>query len=122
MKYLCLAYYNVHGADSLSAAELEAIRHECAADDAALRAGGHLVVAASLVHRSATTLRMRDRRLSVNEGHAVEHSDQVGAVFIIEARDLNEAIRVASLHPASQHGERLGWTVEVRPIERFEQR
>ena len=41
----------------------------------------------------------------------------MGGLVIIEARDLNEAIQVASLHPAARMGEELGWGVEVRPIE-----
>jgi len=44
----------------------------------------------------------------------------VGGFFIIEARDLNEAIRVASKHPAAHLGEQVGWGIEVRPIETYE--
>ena len=44
----------------------------------------------------------------------------MGGFFIIEARDLDEAIRVASKHPAANLGEQVGWGVEVRPIEAYE--
>jgi hypothetical protein len=43
----------------------------------------------------------------------------VGGLVLIEARDLNEAIQVASLHPAARMDEELGWGIELRPIEEF---
>jgi hypothetical protein len=46
---------------------------------------------------------------------------QVGGFFMIEARELNERIRVASKHPAAMLGEHVGWAIEVRPIESFEE-
>jgi hypothetical protein len=45
----------------------------------------------------------------------------VGGFFIIEAQHLNEAIRVSSKHPTAHLGEHVGWDIEVRPIEGFEQ-
>jgi hypothetical protein len=45
----------------------------------------------------------------------------IGAFFVIEGHDLNEAIRVASKHPAAYLGEQVGWGIEVRPIETFEE-
>jgi hypothetical protein len=56
----------------------------------------------------------------VTDGPFVETKEQVGGFFIIEARDLNEAIRVASKHPAANIGEQAGWAIEVRPIEMYE--
>jgi hypothetical protein len=46
----------------------------------------------------------------------VETKEKVGGLIVIEARDLNEALRVAALHPAAHLGEHLGWAIEVRPI------
>ena len=56
----------------------------------------------------------------VTDGPFIETKEQVGGFFIIEARDLNEAIRVASKHPAANIGEQVGWAIEVRPIEAYE--
>ena len=57
----------------------------------------------------------------MTDGPFAETKEQVGGFFIIEARDLNEAIRVASKHPAALLGEQVGWGIEVRPIEMFDQ-
>jgi hypothetical protein len=120
MKYLCLAYYDVRAFEALSRAELDAIVGKCPAYDDALRASGHLLVQASLgPARATTTVRPRNGKPSVTDGPYVETKEQVGGFFIIEARDLNEAIRVASKHPAGNLGEQVGWGIEVRPIEHY---
>jgi len=121
MKYLCLAYYDARKFDALSPAELDAIVSRCPAYDAALRDSGHLIVQASLGAPGATaSVRPRNGKPSVTDGPFVETKEQVGGFFIIEARDLNEAIRVASKHPAASLGEQVGWGIEVRPIEGYE--
>jgi len=120
MKYLCLAYYDEKKFEALPKAELEAIVRECPPHDEALRQSGHLIVQASLGPTRATaTLRPRNGKPSVTDGPYVETKEQVGGFFIIEARDLNDAIRVASKHPAANIGEQVGWAVEVRPIEGY---
>jgi hypothetical protein len=121
MKYLCLAYYNEKQFDALPKAEFEAIVSQCPAYDDELRKSGHLLIQASLGSPRATiTVRPRNGKPSVTDGPFVETKEQVGGFFIIEARDLNEAIRVASKHPAAHLGGQVGWGVEVRPIEMYE--
>ena len=61
-------------------------------------------------------IRPRNAKVVITDGPFVETREKVGGLFIIEARDLNEAIRIASLHPAAHLGEDLGWAIEVRPI------
>ena len=119
MRYLCLAYYDEKKFEALSEAELDAIVRECPPHDAALRSSGHLIAIGSLGSaRASTSLRPKSGRISITDGPFAETKEQVGGFFIIEARDLEEAIRVASKHPAAHLGERVGWGVEVRPIER----
>jgi hypothetical protein len=121
MKYLCLAYYNEKAFDALPRAEVEALVSQCPAYDETLRNSGHLVVQASLGStRATTTVRPRNGKPLVTDGPFIETKEQVGGFFIIEARDLNEAIRVASKHPAANIGEQVGWAIEVRPIEAYE--
>ena len=121
MKYLCLAYYDEKAFDALSKAELDAIVRRCHPYDEELRKSGHLITLASLESPRATiTVRPRNGKPSVTDGPFVETKEQVGSFFIIEARDLNEAIRVASKHPAAHLGEQIGWAIEVRPIEMYE--
>ncbi|MGZ8197317.1 MAG: YciI family protein [Burkholderiales bacterium] len=121
MKYLCLAYYDPGKFEALSKGEVEALLSQCPAHDQELRKSGHLIVQASLGAVSAsTTLRPKNGKPSVTDGPYTETKEQVGGFFIIEARELNDAIRVASMHPAALLGEHVGWAVEVRPIDFFE--
>jgi hypothetical protein len=121
MKYLCLAYYDEQAFDAMSKADFDAIVGKCPAYDAALRQSGRLVVQASLGSPRATTvLRPKNGKPSVTDGPFIETKEQVGGFFIIEAADLDEAIRVASKHPAANLGEHVGWGIEIRPIEHYE--
>ena len=70
--------------------------------------------------RQSAVVRARNGKVTIDAGPFAVAKTQVGGFFIIEARDLNEAIRVAAMHPAGQLNEHLGWAVEVRPIEVFE--
>jgi hypothetical protein len=53
---------------------------------------------------------------TVVDGPFAETKELVGSILIIEAKDLSDAVRVASLHPAAHLGEYLGWWIEVRTI------
>ena len=123
MKYLCLAYYDEKQFEALPRAELEAIVKQCSGYDEDLGKSGHLLMQASLASPRATiTVRPRSGKPSITDGPFIETKEQVGGFFVIEARDLNEAIRVASKHPAAHLGEQVGWGIEVRPIEMYEPR
>jgi hypothetical protein len=116
-KYLCLGYYAPAVFDELSEAEREAVARECAPDDEEFRATGRVLVVASLEHGTAASLRPSQGGTSVTDGPFSESKEIVGSFFMIEAEDLDDAVRVASLHPAARQGEHLGFAVEVRPIE-----
>jgi len=121
MKYLCLAYYDEKAFAALSKAEVDALVSQCPAYDDELRKSGHLVMQASLGPvRATAVLRPSNGKPSFTDGPFAETKEQVGGFFIIEARDLNEAIRVASKHPAANLGEHVGWGIEVRPIEGYQ--
>ncbi len=106
----------------LSKTELDAIVNEGQPYDGALRKSSHLIVRASFQPTGlATTMRPRNGRVSITDGPFVERKEQVGGIFIIEAQDLNEAMLVASKYPAAHLGEHVGWGIEVRPNEGFEQ-
>jgi hypothetical protein len=122
MKYLCLAYYDVQKFEALPKPEFEAIAKQCPAHDEELRKSGHLLFQASLgAPHASTTIRPRNGKPSITDGPFTETKEQVGGFFMIEARDLNEALLTASKHPAAHLGEEVGWAVEVRPIEFFQQ-
>ena len=81
-----------------------------------------LVVSASLEGPQTTfALRPRSGKPQLTDGPYAEANAMVGGFFIIEAADKDEAVRVASLHPAATLGENVGWGIEVHPIWFFEQ-
>jgi hypothetical protein len=121
VKYLLLAYYHEAKWDELPVAEKAAIGVACEALDEDLRRGGHVVAMGSLAPtRMTASLRPRAGKTLTTDGPYVETKEQLGGLLIIEARDMNEAIRVASRHPAAVMNEHLGWGIELRPFERYE--
>jgi hypothetical protein len=113
MKYLCLVYYEEKKLEALSKSEFDALVAEALAYDEALRQSGHLVAAQALQSvQAATTIRTRNGRLSMTDGPFAETKEQLGGFILIEARDLNDAIQVASKIPPGRLG-----SVEVRPIQ-----
>lgn len=105
MKYLCLVYLD----ESLPHPVADS---ECLAYDAAIRATGHCIASEALesVH-TATTVRVRNGRASITDGPFAETKEQLAGFYLIEAVDLNEAIRLAAQIPPAQAG-----SIEVRPI------
>jgi len=105
MKYLCLVY--------LEAAKLHAIPdRECVASGEGMRQSGVLVAAEALQPiDTATTVRVRNGRMSITDGPFAETKEQLAGFYLIEARDLNEAIQVAAKIPPVREG-----SIEVRPV------
>lgn len=120
MKYLCLGYFTVGGHESLSPKEYSEIVSSCGPLDQELKATGRLRGVASLVENEVITICTRGGEFTTTDGPYVESKEQVGSFLIIEAADLNDAVRVASRHPAARLGEKLGWALEIRPIARME--
>lgn len=115
MKYLCLLYGNQQKISQLSKEEFASLVEKCRPHDAELQRTGAVLTVESL-EWDVTTVRPRDGKPTVVDGPFVETRDVVGSFMVIEARDLNEAIRIASLHPAANMGEGLGWGIEIRPL------
>jgi len=112
MKYLCLVFLDEKKLHALSESELQALDDESLDYDDILRTRGHLVAAQALEPvAAATTVRRRGGKVSVTDGPFAETTEQVGGFILIEARDLNEAIQVASQIPVIRLG-----AVEVRPV------
>jgi hypothetical protein len=121
MKYLCLGYLHAELFDSLSEAEKNEAMRDCPQHCAAMRATGKVIAEAGLAMRHhARSIRPRNGRPSVTDGPFVEAKEQLGSFFIVEAADIDEAVRIASKHPAALLGEQYGWGIEVRPIQQEE--
>jgi hypothetical protein len=97
---------------TLSDSEAQALDDESLEYDDVLRKRGHFLAAQALESvSSATTLRIRSGKVSITDGPFAETHEQIGGFILIEARDLNEVIQLASHIPAIRFG-----AVEVRPI------
>ena len=117
MKYLCLAYYEPQKMGAMPPDELKAMVSQCPPRDAQLKASGQLRVSASLQGpEAAISLRPTGAQPRVTDGPFAESKEMVGGFFIIEAADRDEAIRIASLHPAATLGQQAGWGIELHPI------
>jgi hypothetical protein len=113
MKYLCLAYEQEETLNALSRSEWDLLRGETLGYREELQHRGHMISAEALKSaRTAATVRVRDGKLTVTDGPFAETKEQLGGFFLINARDLNEAIQVASKWPSARLG-----SIEVRPIE-----
>jgi hypothetical protein len=112
MKYMCLVYYDEKTLDALSKSEYDALVEEVLAYREVLRKSGHYIISDGLQPvETATTIRIRNGRVSATDGPFAETKEQLGGFMLIEARDLNDAIRVASQLPPLRLG-----CIEVRPL------
>ena len=112
MQYVCLIYLVEKDMNAMTRNEADACTEESLAYDEALRRGRHLVVAHALEPvETATTIRVRNGKVSATDGPFAETKEQLGGFFLIEARDLDEACEVASRFPPARLG-----VVEVRPV------
>lgn len=112
MKYLCLIYGNEGQLNAMDPAELEAIDQECRAYCSQLKASGRCLGAEALDSVStATTVRVRNGKVMLTDGPFAETKEQLGGFYMIEAPDLNEALRIAAGIPPARLG-----SIEVRPL------
>jgi hypothetical protein len=122
MKFLCFCYYEPARFAALSESDRQALGGLCRPHDEALRASGHLVMVGSLAEpASSRTLRPGNGGASVTDGPYATPGKPTGAFFIIEAKDMDEAVSVASKHPGAHLGEYFGGGIEVRPIDMLDQ-
>ncbi|MDL1891459.1 YciI family protein [Sphingobacteriales bacterium CHB3] len=113
MKYLCLAYEEESILNSLTKSEWEVLRKETLDYVNDLKNNGRLIAAEPLQSvKLASTVRVRGGKVSITDGPFAETKETLGGFFLINARDLNEAIQVASKWPSARLG-----SIEVRPIE-----
>ena len=118
MHYLGLAYFTPDRFAALPPDDVKAIVSQCPALDEAMRATGKVLVSASLGDLEHwRTLLPTGGKTRVVDGPYTESKEVVGGLFIIEADSQDEALRIASMHPAAQIGEAGGWAVELIPLE-----
>jgi hypothetical protein len=115
MKYLCLIYDEERKMGEMSKTESDAFMGEYFSFTEGIRKSGHYVSGEALQPvQTATTVRVRNGKMSTTDGPFAETKEQLGGFYLINARDLNDAIQVASKIPSARVG-----SVEVRPIQEF---
>ena len=118
MKYLGLAYFTPEKFAAMAPADVKALVGQCPALDEKMRATGKVLVSASLGDLEGwRTLRPRGGKTHVSDGPFTESKEVVGGLFIIEADNHDEALRIAAMHPAARLGEDVGWAVELIPLD-----
>ncbi len=112
MQYLCLIYDAESGAARMTKEEGQALMGEYFAYTEDIKKSGHYVGGNPLQPtRTASTVRVRQGKISTTDGPFAETKEQLGGYYLIEAKDLNDAIQVAARIPAARTG-----SIEVRPI------
>lgn len=112
MKYLCLVYMEEKQLHGMPQAERVALSDESMAYCEALAKQGEML-SASPLHpvETATTVRVRNGKVTTTDGPFAETKEQLAGYLLIDVRDLNDALRVAAKFPGARYG-----SIEVRPI------
>ncbi|WP_342347465.1 YciI family protein [uncultured Nitrospira sp.] len=117
MKYLLFCCHEEKKLDSLPKSECDALMNETWAYCEKLKKSGHLISAEPLEPiQMAMTVRVRNGEMSVTDGPFAETKEQIGGFFLIDARDINQAVQIASKFPSVRLG-----SMEVRPVEDMQQ-
>jgi hypothetical protein len=112
MKFLCLVYHEEQELAALPQREMDSLVGACMGWVEDLEKAGHHILSAGLqAARSAATVRVRDGKLSITDGPFAETKEVLGGFTLIEARDFDEALRLAATFPAARTG-----SMEVRPL------
>ncbi len=113
MKYICLVYHDEDARVSEKPlAEIEQIQQSVREFIGELRTSGKHVLSSPLQPpETAATMRLEGGMVTVSDGPFIETKEQLAGFYIFDARDLNDAIRLAAKTPSAQFG-----SIEVRPL------
>ena len=116
MKYLCLIYEDERIWEKMPKAEADKTFGEYFAFNAATQKSGHLLGGHPLQPtQTATTVRVRNGKTSTTDGPFAETKEQLGGYYLIEAKDLNDALQVAARIPGARLGCVLGTISDIGP-------
>src|SRR5262245_40228678 len=105
MKYLCLIYNDEANMAKMGKNDFECMMAEYFQFTSDIKQSGHYIGGEALQPvQTATTVRVRNGRISTTDGPFAETKEQLGGFYFIEARDLNDAIQVASRIPSAKMG------------------
>ena len=112
MKYLCMIYADERSFGALPKDQMDSMIKEYMSFTEDIKKSGQYIGGNPLQPtQTATTVRVRQGKISTTDGPFAETKEQLGGYYLINAKDLNEAIQVASRIPGARYG-----SIEVRPI------
>jgi hypothetical protein len=112
MKYMLLIYLNERQWGSLSAEERQQIYSEYRQFSEEIQSSNNYISGSELAPTtSATSVRVRDGKPLVTDGPFAETREQLGGYYLVEAKDLDQAISLAERIPSAKSG-----TIEIRPL------
>src|SRR6516162_1371192 len=116
MRYLCLIYLDEKQMAGMTEAEMSALNARHLAFNEEILKSGQFVEAEALESAaSSTCLKVRNGKVALTDGPYMETKEMVAGFYLLDARDLNEAIQLAAKLPSAPLG-----TVEVRPCRNLE--
>lgn len=123
MKYLCAGYFDQEKMDALSKAQIDAFMSECPPFMEEFYNSGKVSLVAG-TDSEARGLRRVNGEVKVTSGPVGGGHETIGCVFLVEARDIEEAMCVALLHPTTRigAGEKLGFRLGISPVHSFDER
>ena len=112
MKYACLVYYQESEIAKMTQDAWDALNTECMAYGQSIVASGHRLGGEALEpSHTATAVRVRNGKVTTTDGPFAETKEQLAGFYLLDAKDLDEAIQVASRIPPARLG-----TIEIRPV------
>jgi hypothetical protein len=121
MKFLCICYYDAKQFAGMTEETGKALQSICAPQDKLLHDSGHLDLVGSLgLPEQSKTIRAEAGSVAIVDGPYAPTPEPFGAFFILEAENIDEAVKIAGLHPGAHIGHIIRGGIEVRPIEFFE--
>ncbi len=120
MIFLCMGYFSPEKMDARPRAEIEAVMNECQPVVENFYQSGNVLLDAGLESETKSLRRVNDE-IIVTDGPFTETKELIGSIFVFEAENMEEAIKLASLHPTTQisRAEEFGWRIEIRPVHFF---
>ena len=116
MQYMCLIYDAESTWNAMSEEERNTVFGEYMAFTESIRSSGNYVSGDALQPTgTATTVRIRNGETLVTDGPFAETKEQLGGYYLIEAKDVDEALKIAERIPSARYG-----SIEVRPVMVFE--
>jgi len=123
MMFLVTGYFNADKMNEKTDLEIDQIMATCEPYLQELYASEQVLLDMGL-EASMKQLKRESQEISITDGPVTASKEVMGSAFMIEAVDMEDAVRIASIHPTTQvpEAEALGWRLEIRPVHYYRER